>query len=82
MAQEFLDGPEVRLTLQQMGGEAVAQAVGRQAWRDSREPDPLGHHPGHPLGGQAASPEIEEQGGFVDGPMLRQVPQAQGQIGR
>ena len=31
MAQQFLDGPEVGLALQEVGGEAVAQAVGRQA---------------------------------------------------
>jgi hypothetical protein len=48
-----------------VGGEAVAQAVGRQARGEPRQPHPLGHHPGHPPGGQAASPGIDEQGGLA-----------------
>ena len=70
MAQEFLDCPEVGLALQQVGGETVAQAVWRQARGEPRQPHPLGHHPGHPPGGQAASPGIDEQGGLVFGAVL------------
>src|SRR3989454_881135 len=62
MAEQLLDGAQVRPGVEKVGGERMAQRVGRDLPLDGAGQDVPVHDPPHASGVEARSPEIEKQG--------------------
>jgi hypothetical protein len=60
VAQHFLDGPQVRPRIQQMGGEGMAKGMGTHLSQETAPQHVFLQDPRHAPGRQAGSPGVDE----------------------